>query len=84
MVLINSGGQKGMVAGDLLHNIAQVSEPTWCAGVDWDKTQSANSREKLLGLAEKENWIVAAGHFPPGQQIGKVIRDGNKRIWAPL
>ena len=41
VVLINSGGQKGMVAGDLLHNIAQVSEPTWCAGVDWDKAKSA-------------------------------------------
>ena len=84
VVLINSGGQKGMVAGDLRHNIAQVSDPPWCAGVDWDKTQSANSRERLLDLAEKENWTVAAGHFPPGQQIGKVIRDGNKRIWAPL
>ncbi|MDA1220120.1 MAG: MBL fold metallo-hydrolase, partial [Chloroflexi bacterium] len=73
VVLINSGGQKGMVAGDLLHNIAQVSESSWCAGVDWDKSVSAQSREKLLDLAEKENWIVAAGHFPPGKQIGKVV-----------
>jgi glyoxylase-like metal-dependent hydrolase (beta-lactamase superfamily II) len=84
VVLINSGGQKGMVAGDLLHNIAQVSEPTWSPGVDYDKAQSAASREKLLGLAEKEGWVVAAGHFPPGKQIGKVVRDGNKRRWEPL
>jgi glyoxylase-like metal-dependent hydrolase (beta-lactamase superfamily II) len=84
VVLINSGGQKGMVAGDLLHNIAQISEPGWCAGVDWDKGISAQSREKLLDLAEKENWIVAAGHFPPGKQIGKVVREGNKRHWEPL
>lgn len=84
VVLINSGGQKGMVAGDLLHNIAQVTESSWCAGVDYDKAQSAASREKLLDLAEKEGWIVAAGHFPPGKQIGKVVRDGNKRFWEPL
>jgi glyoxylase-like metal-dependent hydrolase (beta-lactamase superfamily II) len=84
VVLVNSGGQKGMVAGDLLHNIAQVSEPTWCAGVDWNKEISAASREKLLDLAEKEGWIVAAGHFPPGKQIGKVVREGNKRHWEPL
>jgi glyoxylase-like metal-dependent hydrolase (beta-lactamase superfamily II) len=84
VVLINSGGKKAMVAGDLLHTIAQVSEPTWCAGVDVDKAQSAASREKLLDLAEKEGWIVAAGHFPTGKQIGKVVRDRGKRVWEPL
>jgi glyoxylase-like metal-dependent hydrolase (beta-lactamase superfamily II) len=84
VVLINSGGQKAMVAGDLLHTIAQVSESSWCAGVDYDKSQSAASREKLLDLAEKERWVVAAGHFPPGKQIGKVVRDGGKRVWDPL
>jgi glyoxylase-like metal-dependent hydrolase (beta-lactamase superfamily II) len=84
VVLINSGGQKAMVAGDLLHTIAQVSESSWCAGVDYDKAQSAASREKLLDLAEKEGWIIAAGHFPPGKQVGKVARDGGKRVWEPL
>lgn len=84
IVLINSNGQKGAVVGDLLHNIAQVSEPTWCAGVDTDKVQSAASREKLLDQAEKEGWIIAAGHFPPGKQIGKVVRDGDKRRWQSL
>lgn len=84
IVLINSNGQKGAVVGDLLHNIAQVSEPTWCAGVDTDKAQSAASREKLLDQAEKEGWIIAAGHFPPGKQIGKVVRDGDKRRWQSL
>ena len=84
VVLINSGGQKAMVAGDLLHNIAQVSESTWCAGVDWNKEISAASRERLLDLAEKEGWVVAAGHFPPGKQIGKVVREGNTRHWEPL
>ena len=41
------------MVGDLLHTIAQVSEPTWCAGVDTDKAQSAASREKLLAQAEE-------------------------------
>jgi len=84
IVLINSNGQKGAVVGDLLHNIAQVSEPTWCAGVDTDKAQSAASREKLLDQAEKEGWIIAAGHFPPGKQVGKVVRAGDKRLWQSL
>jgi glyoxylase-like metal-dependent hydrolase (beta-lactamase superfamily II) len=84
VVLINSQGQKGMIVGDLLHTIAQVSESDWCAGVDYDKAQSAASRENLLAQAEQEGWIVGAGHFPPGKQVGKVIREGNKRRWQPL
>ena len=84
VVLIDSNGQKGAVVGDLLHTIAQVSEPTWCAGVDTDKAQSAASREKLLDQAEKESWIIAAGHFPPGKQVGKVVNEGGKRVWQPL
>lgn len=84
VVLINSEGQKGMIVGDLLHTIAQVTESSWCAGVDYDKTQSAASREKLLGQAEQEGWIVGAGHFPPGKQVGKVVKEGNKRRWQPL
>jgi glyoxylase-like metal-dependent hydrolase (beta-lactamase superfamily II) len=84
VVLINSEGQKGMIVGDLLHTIAQVSESSWCAGVDYDKAQSAASREKLLSQAEQEGWIVGAGHFPPGKQVGKVVKEGNKRRWQSL
>ena len=36
VVLVRSGGQKAMIVGDVLHCVAQVSEPTWCAGVDID------------------------------------------------
>ena len=52
--------------------------------VDIDKAASAANREKLLAQAEAEDWIVAAGHFPPGQQIGKVVTEGGKRRWKPL
>ena len=81
VVLVNSGGEKAMLVGDLLHCIAQVSEPSWCASVDYDKAASQANREMLLDKAESEGWIVCAGHFPPGQQIGRVVTEG----WqAPL
>ena len=84
VVLVQSGGQKAMLVGDLLHSIAQVSEPSWCAAVDYDKAQSQANRERLLEKAEREDWVVAAGHFPPGQQIGKVVTEGGKRRWRSL
>lgn len=84
VVLIDSDGQRGIVMGDVLHTIAQVSEPDWCAGVDTDKAQSAASRAKWLDAAEEGDWTICAGHFPPGQQIGKIARVDGKRVWQPL
>ncbi len=84
VVLVNSGGQKAMLVGDVLHCIAQVSEPGWCAAVDYDQAASRASREMLLNRAESEDWIVGAGHFPPGRQIGKVVTADGKRRWQPL
>jgi glyoxylase-like metal-dependent hydrolase (beta-lactamase superfamily II) len=84
VVFIDSAGQKGVVVGDVLHSIAQVSEPSWCAGVDIDKEASAKNRIALLEQAEKEDMIVCAGHFPPGQVFGKVKTIDGRRTWNPV
>ena len=84
VVLVNSGGEKAMVVGDLLHCIAQVTEPSWCASVDYDKAASHANRAALLDKAESEGWLIAAGHFPPGKQIGRVVTEGGKRRWQSL
>jgi glyoxylase-like metal-dependent hydrolase (beta-lactamase superfamily II) len=83
-ILISSQGEKAMVVGDVLHNKAQVQEAHWCAGVDIDKDQSRQSREKVLDLAEKESYVLAAGHFAPGEHIGKVVRLEGRRYWQVL
>ena len=67
MVLINSNGQRGVVMGDVLHTIAQVSEPAWCAGVDTDKEQSAASRGRLLDASEEGDWTICRRPLPAGQ-----------------
>lgn len=83
-ILISSQGEKAMIVGDVLHSPVQVSEPSWCAGVDLDKDQSRRSREALLERAEKEGYVIAAGHFHPSQHIGKVVRLRGKRYWQGL
>ena len=64
--------------------VALPDAPDALPGVDIDKAASASNRAKLLDQAESEDWIGAAGHFPPGQQIGKVVTEGGKRRWKPL
>ena len=83
-VLISSQGEKAMIVGDVLHTKAQVHEPAWTAGVDVDKEMSRRSREALLDRAENEGYVVAAGHFHPNDNIGKVVRLEGKRYWQVL
>ena len=83
-IVISSQGEKAIIAGDVLHNKAQVFEPDWTAGVDVDKAASRCSRAALLDLAEKEGHVVAAGHFHPDDHLGRVIRKDGKRFWQGL
>jgi len=52
--------------------------------VDIDKAQSASSREWLLDRAEAEGSVVAAGHFHPSENLGKIVRLEGKRYWQGL
>ena len=67
VVLINSNGQRGVVMGDVLHSIAQVSEPSWCAGVDTDKEQSAASRAPPAGRGRGGRLDHLRGPLSPRQ-----------------
>ena len=83
-ILISSQGEKAMIVGDVLHNKVQIQEAEWCAGVDIDKPQSRQSREKLLSLAEQEGYVVAAAHFHPNDHLGRVVRLEGRRYWQVL
>lgn len=83
-ILISSRGEKAIIAGDVLHSKVQVHEPSWCAGVDIDKAQSTSSREWLLDRAEAEGSLVAAGHFHPSENLGKIVRLEGRRYWQGI
>lgn len=84
VILISSQGEKAMVVGDALHSPVQVPEPGWSARVDTDKYKSWQSRLELLKRAEQEGYVVAAGHFPPDQHLGKIVRLKGRRYWQAL
>ena len=42
------------------------------------------TRADLLDRAEKEGYVVAAGHFHPDDHIGKVVLQEGKRFWQVL
>jgi glyoxylase-like metal-dependent hydrolase (beta-lactamase superfamily II) len=83
-VIISSQGQKGVVVGDVLHSKVQVQEPGWCSRADIDRELGQRSREAMLERAEREDFIVAAGHFKPEDHFGRVIRVEGRRYWQVL
>jgi glyoxylase-like metal-dependent hydrolase (beta-lactamase superfamily II) len=81
--LISSGGEAAVIAGDIAHSPVQVTETSWHDAFDLDPEKAAESRERLMDRIEKDQLLLAAGHFPhPG--FGRVVRIENKRYWRAL
>jgi glyoxylase-like metal-dependent hydrolase (beta-lactamase superfamily II) len=82
-ILITSHGQRALVLGDAAHSPVQVLEPDWVSRADMDPDLTRHTRRALLDRLEREEIIVAAGHFQaPG--FGKIVRLHGRRYWQGL
>jgi glyoxylase-like metal-dependent hydrolase (beta-lactamase superfamily II) len=81
-LLVSSGGEQALVAGDVIVHPAQVTEPTWNVAFDVDKEQAAFTRTQLLDWLEADGITVAAGHIP-GSGFGRLVREEGRRYWKP-
>ena len=79
-IIVNSGGEKLLIAGDLCHHPAQVDRPEWSPGFDIDTQMSAETRRKMVEKLEAEGHLAAFCHFP-GDGFGRIARDGNRRVF---
>ena len=82
-LLVSSGGEQALVAGDIIVHPAQVTEPTWNIAFDADKEQASFTRAQLLDWLEADGITVAAGHIP-GSGFGRIAREGGRLYWKPL
>ena len=82
-VLVESDGAKAIVAGDVAHHPMQVDHPEWSGAFDVDGELSAKSRKALIDRLENEGIIAAFCHFP-GEGLGKIVRDGGRRVFQVL
>lgn len=75
---ISSAGEHAYIVGDAAHKPVQLSEPDWYPGFDIDPVESTKSRHALLDRAERENAIIAGGHFAFPSMGRAVTRDGKR------
>lgn len=82
-VLIASGGEKALVTGDVAHHPMQLDRTEWSPAFDVDGKLSAETRGKIAARLESENMVAAFCHFP-GEGFGRVVTQGNRRVFQAL
>jgi glyoxylase-like metal-dependent hydrolase (beta-lactamase superfamily II) len=74
-VAIESGGRRGLITGDMIHNPAQVVRPEWGCFADDDGARATATRRDVLERLADQPVLVLGTHFPE-PSAGAIIRDG--------
>jgi glyoxylase-like metal-dependent hydrolase (beta-lactamase superfamily II) len=80
----SSRGQNILFWGDTVHTqIVQLKHPDVTVTFDIDHSAAAATRNQLLPALAREDVVIAGPHMPfPG--LGRVRKDGNGYVWAPV
>jgi glyoxylase-like metal-dependent hydrolase (beta-lactamase superfamily II) len=82
-ILVTSQGQRALVLGDAAHSPVQIEEPDWVSRADMDPDVTRRTRRALVERLEREEILVAAGHFEaPG--FGRIVRLDGRRYWKGM
>ena len=78
---INSGNEKGILTGDILHSPIGIIFPEWSTVFCEDKIKSNATRVSLVNDLTDEDITLLPAHFG-GTTAGKIIsRKGNRRVY---
>ncbi len=86
VVKLNSGNDRALFAGDLMHTPLQVMHPDHSSCFCLDPAQARSSRRRLLGWAADTNALVLPAHFS-GHSALEVENKGSGfaiKTWAPI
>jgi glyoxylase-like metal-dependent hydrolase (beta-lactamase superfamily II) len=63
VAILEAGGERLVLTGDLLHVPAQVARTDAASSHDEDPPEGSRSRTRILSRARDEGWSVAVSHF---------------------
>jgi glyoxylase-like metal-dependent hydrolase (beta-lactamase superfamily II) len=70
---IQSGGETGLLTGDVAHHPCQMAHLDWSSTADFDPVQSAATRRELFSRFADSPTLVIGGHF----SAGRILKDGD-------
>lgn len=74
-VVIESGGARAVITGDLMHHPCQMARPDWSSGFDSDQGISRTTRRAFLKQFADTPTLVIGTHFA-GPTAGRIVREG--------
>lgn len=77
VILLQSRGERGVFAGDVLHHPIQVERPEWSAAFCEDRVQSALTRRRFVATYADTGTLVLPAHFP-SPTAGRIRSDGER------
>jgi glyoxylase-like metal-dependent hydrolase (beta-lactamase superfamily II) len=81
----SSKGQKILFWGDIVHaQRVQLQHPEITAVFDIDPAAAAATRNQLLLRLSREDVLIATPHTSPFPGLGRVRKEGNGYVWAPV
>jgi glyoxylase-like metal-dependent hydrolase (beta-lactamase superfamily II) len=83
-IVLVSAGQRAFIAGDICATQAILQEVEWTFGFDGNPQQAIETRKRVVERLEADGSIAAFGHFPTQDCIGRVVREGGRRVFKGL
>jgi glyoxylase-like metal-dependent hydrolase (beta-lactamase superfamily II) len=82
--ILESGGEKALFAGDLMHiGPVQFEDPLVAIKFDSDPVKAVEQRKREFADAAKTGYLVAFAHISfPG--VGRIREDGDHYRWIPV
>jgi glyoxylase-like metal-dependent hydrolase (beta-lactamase superfamily II) len=78
-VLLDTGDERVLFAGDLLHFTFQLNDPGFLAPGEDDPKEGSRTRTAWLDRVESEGMTLATAHVPPFP-IGRIAREEGERL----
>ena len=78
-MLLDTGGERVLFVGDLLHFTFQLNDPGFRSPGDDDPEEGSRTRAAWLDRAESEGLTLATAHVPPFP-IGRIVREGGQLL----
>ena len=83
-IAVVSNRERAFIAGDLAPTQAVLQETDWVFGYDGDPPTNIATRNRIFALLEERGDIAAFGHFVTPNCIGRVVREGGRRMFKPI
>jgi glyoxylase-like metal-dependent hydrolase (beta-lactamase superfamily II) len=81
-LLIDSGGERALLVGDLWLHPSQVNDPSLACSFDMEPETALTTRAALAERIADEGMVMGACHFP--EPFGQLVRLEGRRHWMPV